>query len=526
MTDKKTPSPEEIQREFEDFLKKRFGNSVQIISQSASMHEPESPSIEVDEGSSDSSNWLEAKFDLKPKALKAYLDRFVIRQDDAKKALSIAVCDHYNRVLDYKKSSANAGEEYAKQNVLVIGPTGVGKTYMIKQIAKLIGVPFVKADATRFSETGYMGANVDDLIRDLVAQADGNIEAAECGIVYLDEADKLTSPPYHPGRDVSGRGVQLGLLKIMEETEVDLRAGNDPASQMQAMMDFQRKGKVDKQVINTRHILFIVSGAFNGLVDIIKRRLNTKDIGFHADKFRVVDDDFFLKRANTQDFIDFGFEPEFIGRLPVRVACQHLRSQDLFDILRDSEGSILRQYQKAFKSYGIDIAFSEGALKKIAELAATEKTGARGLMTIFESKLRDFKFELPSSQITELMVNEAIVENPKEELQKLLNNPEHTRGQALQKRLRTVEDEFCRKHHMHINFSHGAGKLIFAKAQEAGVTIQEYCADLLQSYEHGLKLIKQNTGQTSFELGESVIEDPKAALEGMIRESYLVKPNK
>ena len=149
-----------------------------------------------------------------------------------------------------------------KQNIVMLGPTGVGKTYLIRHIAKLIGVPFVKADATRFSETGYVGANVDDLIRELVTQAEDNLELAQYGIIYLDEADKIATPPNIIGRDVSGRGVQIGLLKLMEETEVDLRAGNDVASQMRAAMEFQKSGKVEKEVINTRHILFIISGAF------------------------------------------------------------------------------------------------------------------------------------------------------------------------------------------------------------------------------------------------------------------------
>ena len=205
------------------------------------------------------------KFDLKPKEIKQYLDRYVIKQDEAKKALAIAVCDHYNHVRECHEDPTAADADYSKQNIVILGPTGVGKTYLIRHIAKLIGVPFVKADATRFSETGYVGANVDDLIRELVTQAEDNLELAQYGIIYLDEADKIATPPNIIGRDVSGRGVQIGLLKLMEETEVDLRAGNDVASQMRAAMEFQKSGKVEKEVINTRHILFIISGAFTGM---------------------------------------------------------------------------------------------------------------------------------------------------------------------------------------------------------------------------------------------------------------------
>ena len=261
---------------------------------------------------------FDLKFDLKPKEIKQYLDRYVIKQDEAKKALAIAVCDHYNHVRECHENPDAAEADYSKQNIVMLGPTGVGKTYLIRHIAKLIGVPFVKADATRFSETGYVGANVDDLIRELVTQAEDNLELAQYGIIYLDEADKIATPPNIIGRDVSGRGVQIGLLKLMEETEVDLRSGNDVASQMRAAMEFQKSGKVEKEVINTRHILFIISGAFTGMTDIIKKRMHQSKIGFNAEITRQTDETAeYFENVTPKDFIDFGFEPEFIGRLPV-----------------------------------------------------------------------------------------------------------------------------------------------------------------------------------------------------------------
>ena len=275
------------------------------------------------------------KFDLKPKDIKKYLDRYVIKQDDAKKALAIAVCDHYNHVRECHENPEAADTDYSKQNIVMLGPTGIGKTYLIRHIAKLIGVPFVKADATRFSETGYVGANVDDLIRELLSQADDNLELAQYGIIYLDEADKIATPPNIIGRDVSGRGVQIGLLKLMEETEVDLRAGNDVASQMRAVMEFQKRGKVEKEVINTRHILFIISGAFTSMEKIIKKRMHQSRIGFSADVASQKDEAAeYLEHVTPKDFIDFGFEPEFIGRLPVHVICNELAVDDLLYILK------------------------------------------------------------------------------------------------------------------------------------------------------------------------------------------------
>ncbi|MDQ1317402.1 MAG: family ATPase, partial [Candidatus Poribacteria bacterium] len=235
----RVPTPEELQKELREFLKKNFGDGVQDVKLVY-------PNADSDEnGSKETKNKQENGFDfnfkLKPKEVKAYLDKYVIKQDDAKKTLAIAICDHYNHVSEcvrlereQKNSKVQCAteEEYSKQNVLLVGPTGVGKTYLIKTLAKLIGVPFVKADATKFSETGYVGGNVEDIIRDLVTEADGNIELAQYGMVFIDEIDKIASAQNVIGKDVSGRGVQTNLLKLMEETEVDLNTPYDPISQM------------------------------------------------------------------------------------------------------------------------------------------------------------------------------------------------------------------------------------------------------------------------------------------------------
>ena len=410
------PTPEEVHRDFEKFVKEKFGGRVQVFAQNIERSVPNEDDDDDGEEEEKTNNHKCFSFNLKPREIKAYLDRYVVKQDNAKKALAIAVCDHYNQV---RADLANSSDEYYKQNVMILGQTGVGKTYLAKHIAKLIGIPFVKADATKFTEAGYVGANVEDLVRDLVSQANNDIKLAQYGIIYLDEVDKLTGAN-HYGRDISGRGVQIGLLKLMEETEIDLRSSNDLSSQMQAMMEFQRKGKVEKQIVNTKNILFIVSGAFNELVEPIRRRLDKNSIGFKTDHERDDDDDAILALASTQDFIDYGFEPEFIGRIPIRVSCNRLTHADLYEILKYSEGSIIKQYQRNFKSYGIDVRFTDAALRKIAQQANLEHTGARGIMSVCERILRDFKFELPSTEIKEFVVNTEVCADPQKALRKLL----------------------------------------------------------------------------------------------------------
>ncbi|HAV62917.1 MAG TPA: ATP-dependent protease, partial [Verrucomicrobiales bacterium] len=315
------------------------------------------------------------EFNHRPRDVKAHLDRFVIRQEAAKKVLSVALCDHYHHVQQALKGRGSTN--YLKQNILLLGPTGVGKTYLIRSIADLIGVPFVKADATKFSETGYVGSDVEDLVRDLLRRANNDVVRAQYGIIYIDEIDKIAASTNGHGRDVSGRGVQTNLLKLMEETEVPARAPNDIAGQIQAMMEMSQKGKPGAQTINTRHILFVVSGAFDGLDEIVRRRLRDSAIGFSPRAGERVDEDQLAEQANTRDFIDYGFEPEFIGRLPVRVACHPLDVEDLHQILKSSEGSIIRQYENSFSAYNIDAVFADDGLRRIAELAVEEKTGAR-----------------------------------------------------------------------------------------------------------------------------------------------------
>ncbi len=423
-------SPNDLQKEFQDLIEKRFGGHVKVMSMAGEMpfeslleDDKSDETVESEGPQKFKSDILD--FQYKPKDIKAYLDRFVIGQDEAKKALSIAVCDHYNH-LKFQLQNKTQEPNYQKQNVLILGPTGVGKTYLVRLVSELIGVPFVKADATRFSEVGYMGANVDDVIRDLVQKADGDKNRAQSGIVYVDEVDKLASKRDQSGRDVSGRGVQFGFLRLLENSDVDLNSSHDIASQFKTLISFQKKGKADKDVVNTKNILFIFSGAFHGLEDIVNTRLHKKSIGVHAQKISR-DNSEVLKLVEAQDLVEFGFEHEFIGRLPVRVSCDSLGKLDLYKILTSSEHSFVNQYVESFAHYGIQLKFTDGALKLLAHKAHAQKTGARGLTAVFEDLLRPFKFELPSTPLQKLEVSEEMVQNPQGYLHHLISAFEERR---------------------------------------------------------------------------------------------------
>ncbi len=499
-----------MQPQFAEFLRKHFqagrGPSfAQAESAGAGAEKPEAAEDQF-------------RFDYKPKDVKAYLDRFVIKQDEAKKVLSVALCDHYHHVQFALKGKESPN--YAKQNIILIGPTGVGKTFLIRKAADLIGVPFVKADATKFSETGYVGGDVEDMVRDLLRLADGDVTRAQYGIIYIDEIDKIASANNATGRDVSGRGVQTNLLKLMEETEVPARSPNDIAGQMQAMLDFTQRGKKAPSTINTRHILFIVSGAFDGLEKIVRQRLREASIGFAAKERPLETPEDVLAHSQTRDFIEFGFEPEFIGRLPVRVVCHSLNVDDLFLILKNSEGSIIRQYEQDFQAYGLEALFTDEGLRRIAERAGDERTGARGLMTVCERVFRDLKFELPSSKVKRFVVTPELVENPPPELVKILNDP----GQEERLLARHLVEEFASRfqqlHGMAIRFTEAAADLLVSEALEKSESVRDLCATRFKDFHFGLKLIAQNSGKQEFTLDVDAVRNPDKVLSEWVVASY------
>ncbi len=527
--DKPKDPMEELQKNLQDLFKQGkafmpFGGPMGGPSGAASSAgSPQAPSQAQEEEDAERAEALKRieAFNLKPREIRDYLDRYVIQQNEAKKVISVAICDHFNHVRRCLERPDLAELDYAKQNIILLGPTGVGKTYLMRNVAKLVGVPFVKADATKFSETGYIGGDVEDLVRDLVKAANGDTELAQYGIVYIDEIDKIANKDNGGGgRDVSGRGVQINLLKLMEDTEVNLQSQTDMMGQMQAMMDLQ-SGKKRKRTVSTKHILFIVSGAFDQMDQSIKKRLTNTSMGFGAHHASDDDEDVnFLDKVETRDFIDYGFEPEFVGRLPVRVACQPLKPDDLFQIMTTSEGSVLRQYISDFEGYGITLEMDNPSLKEVADRAYKEKTGARGLMTILERAFRGFKFELPSTSIKTLKVDKDTIEDPDKQLKQLLRANLSSQHDVLKKEIREFTDRFEVQYGFKLAFTEDAITALIEESLETDKTIRGICERKFQDFNHGLTLISRNTGQKSFTIDAAVIRDAEKSLSNWVVASY------
>jgi len=571
----KIPNPKELEKEISEFLSKKFGDNVKIVSPMVLTQEAVLDKTKESGKSGNSMN-----FDLKPEELIAYLDQYVVKQDNAKAILATKICTHFNRIKRSQESddSFDGMVGSIKNNVLMIGPTGVGKTYIIKLIANKIGVPFVKGDATKFSETGYVGGDVEDLVRDLVREADDDIELAQYGIVYIDEVDKIASSRNLIGADVSRTGVQRALLKPMEETEVDLKVPHDPISMIQEIEQFRKTGKRDKRSVNTGNILFIMSGAFMELAPIIQKRLSRQGIGFGARIKKAEEQVDILKKVRSEDLIEFGFESEFVGRLPVRAIFEHLTEDDLYCILKNPNNPIILGKKLDFAAYDIEIKFEDQLLLKLATYAFAENTGARGLVSAVEKALLEYERKLPSTDIKKFPATANILEKPqasikaltapdqeqktvelfnrlqqqeKESIREYLKNNKTNLavkysltltqsridlvaacyakstmdiGNVIKKiksyydRIKKIELYFFKNHDINIVLEEDAIDFIIEQLVESFVEFNIIEEKINQDFQHGLKLAREKTGQNRFFITRQALLDPEVYIGNLIKD--------
>lgn len=576
--DEKLPDPKEIEKEISELLSEKFGGRVKLISP---VILPQEISFE-EEGEEKPPEKKKLEFSLKPEELEAYLDQYIVKQNQAKAILATKICTHFNRI----KHAESSGENnkgivgHIKNNILMVGPTGVGKTYMIKLIAQKIGVPFVKGDATKFSETGYVGGDVEDLVRDLVREADGAIELAQHGIIYIDEIDKIASSSNLIGPDVSRTGVQRALLKPMEETDVDLKVPHDPISMLEEIERYRKTGKRKKRVVNTKNILFVMSGAFNELEELIKKRIVDQGIGFGASVTSRSERGNYLKHVKPEDLIKFGFETEFVGRLPVISVFEQLDEDDLYTILKNPNNPVILSKKLDFKAYDISVNFEDRALRAIARPAHEEQTGARGLVSVIEKVLLKLEKRLPSTDIKKLSVTEEVVKDPEGMLQKIISTPDDSMWTQLYEKLvhdekesikqyiksnqamlverskialtpsridliaelytlwtydinaimekienfyeqiKKVEAYFHKTHDLNIRLDEDAIDVVILEMASCPTALGDFYKELTTKFEYGFKLIRDKIGRDTFVITKEALENPENFFNSLVKKAY------